>query len=65
MFFLLAILNLAAISQPSPVARQVADTVISCALSSGSLGMFFWSLLEKLQELWEDRKTGGGEAECE
>lgn len=50
MFFLLAILNLA-IFQPSPVARQVAETAFSCAFFSGSLGMSFWSLLEKLQEL--------------
>lgn len=32
---------------------------------SGSLGMSFWSLLQKLQELWEDGKTGRSEAECE
>lgn len=64
-FFLPAILNLAAISQPSPVTRQVAGTAINCGLSSDSLGMFFWSLLEKLQELWENGKTDGTEAECE
>ena len=39
-FFLLPILNLAAISQPSPVARQVIEAAINCALSSVSLGRF-------------------------
>lgn len=39
-FFLLTILNLAAISQPSPVARQVIEAAINCAFSSVSLGRF-------------------------
>lgn len=40
MFFLLPILNVAAVSQPSPVTRQVTEAAINCAFSSVSLGRF-------------------------
>lgn len=39
MFFLLPILNLAALSQPSPVARQAIEAAINCALSLGWFGV--------------------------
>lgn len=39
MFFLLPVLNLAALSQPSPVARQAIEAAINCALSLGWFGV--------------------------